>query len=138
MHESELSSKMVPKAYPGEKVGVFCQKQGKKLVVEYSDLPADLTNATGPDGELRFRAGSIAIHLFNREFIDRLGSGDDEGARPPLPPRHKKFPLSMPRGSVTNPPNRTATSSRCSSSTPSLRAESRHHRDRARRRLFPR
>jgi UDP-N-acetylglucosamine/UDP-N-acetylgalactosamine diphosphorylase len=84
---------MVPKAYPGEKVGVFCQKQGKKLVVEYSDLPADLTNATGPDGELRFRAGSIAIHLFNREFIDRLGSGEDEGARLPFHLAHKKVPF---------------------------------------------
>lgn len=93
MNESDLSSKMVPKAYAGEKVGVFCQKDGKAMVVEYSDLPEELTNATGPDGELRFRAGSIAIHLFNRDFIERLGSGDDESARLPFHLAHKKVPF---------------------------------------------
>ncbi|MEM6280536.1 MAG: UTP--glucose-1-phosphate uridylyltransferase, partial [Verrucomicrobiota bacterium] len=39
MSNSELSSKMVPKAYPEEKVGVFCQSDGISKVVEYSDLP---------------------------------------------------------------------------------------------------
>ncbi|HRQ88138.1 MAG TPA: UTP--glucose-1-phosphate uridylyltransferase, partial [Bacteroidia bacterium] len=76
MHKSELSSKMVPKAYPEEKVGVFCQRGGKALVVEYSDLPDAFIQERGPDGELRFRAGSIAIHLFSRDFIARLGGGD--------------------------------------------------------------
>lgn len=90
MNESELSSKMVPKAYPGEKVGVFCQKEGKAMVVEYSDLPSDLTNATGPDGGLLFRAGSIAIHLFNRDFIARLGGGGDDSASLPFHLAHKK------------------------------------------------
>lgn len=90
MNESELSSKMVPKAYPGEKVGVFCQKDDKAMVVEYSDLPPDFANATGPDGELLFRAGSIAIHLFNRDFIARIGGGGDESARLPFHLAHKK------------------------------------------------
>jgi len=93
LHESDLSSKMVPKAYPGEKVGVFCQKDGKARVVEYSDLPADLTDATGPDGTLRFRAGSIAIHLFSRDFIERIGGGDDASARLPFHLAHKKVPF---------------------------------------------
>lgn len=92
MNESDLSSKMVPKAYPGEKVGVFCQKHGKARVVEYSDLPEELANATDSDGGLRFRAGSIAIHLFNRDFIDRLGGGGDESARLPFHLAHKKVP----------------------------------------------
>lgn len=92
LNESDLSSKMVPKAYAGEKVGVFCQKNGKAMVVEYSDLPEDLTNATGPDGELRFRAGSIAIHLFNRDFVERIGGGEDESARLPFHLAHKKVP----------------------------------------------
>ncbi len=92
IHQSDLSSKMVPKAYPGEKVGVFCQRHGQALVVEYSDLPAELTNATNPDGSLRFNAGSIAIHIFNRDFIERLGGGGDESAKLPFHLAHKKVP----------------------------------------------
>jgi UDP-N-acetylglucosamine/UDP-N-acetylgalactosamine diphosphorylase len=36
---SEMSSKMIPKAYPEEKVGHFCEQNGNLVVVEYSDLP---------------------------------------------------------------------------------------------------
>lgn len=91
MHKSELSSKMVPKAYPEEKVGVFCQRGGKALVVEYSDLPDAFIQERGPDGELRFRAGSIAIHLFSRDFIARLGGGD-KAERLPFHLARKKVP----------------------------------------------
>lgn len=92
IHQSDLSSKMVPKAYPGEKVGVFCQRQGQSLVVEYSDLPEELTHATNPDGSLRFNAGSIAIHVFSRDFIERLGGGGDDSAKLPFHLAHKKVP----------------------------------------------
>ncbi|MEC8818003.1 MAG: UTP--glucose-1-phosphate uridylyltransferase, partial [Planctomycetota bacterium] len=38
----QLSSKMVPKTSYNEKVGVFCQIDGRNRVIEYSDLPEDL------------------------------------------------------------------------------------------------
>lgn len=69
---AEMSSKMLPKVSPDEKVGVFCTSGGKTMVIEYSDLPADLARQTGPDGRLRFLAGSIAIHLMSVAFVDRL------------------------------------------------------------------
>ncbi len=78
--ESEMSSKMLPKAYPGEKVGVFCEEGDTLSVVEYSDLPEDMANQTDADGGLRFKAGSIAIHILSRDFVDRMGGG--EGALP--------------------------------------------------------
>jgi len=101
--DSELSSKMVPKAYAGEKVGVFCQDQGKALVLEYSDMPDELAEATDEKGELRFRAGSIAIHIFNRDFVNRLGSGSDESARLPFHLAHKKVPFIDASGELQNP-----------------------------------
>ena len=58
---SEMSSKMVPKAYADEKVGHFCLQGGRLVVVEYSDLPVARQRETLPDGSLRFTAGSIAI-----------------------------------------------------------------------------
>ena len=89
--QSELSSKMVPKAYALEKVGHFCRQDGKALVVEYSDMPESMQEATAEDGELRFKAGSVAIHIFDREFIDRVG-GDGAGAKLPFHRANKKIP----------------------------------------------
>ena len=69
---SEMSSKMIPKAYAGEKVGHFCTRNGHLEVVEYSDLPIEMQRETSENGELRFRAGSIAIHVLDREFVARM------------------------------------------------------------------
>ncbi|TVR54573.1 MAG: UDPGP type 1 family protein [Puniceicoccaceae bacterium] len=72
---SEMSSKMIPKAYPDEKVGNFCLHHGKLVVIEYSDLPKALEQRTEPDGSLSFRAGSIAIHLLSTRFVRSIGGG---------------------------------------------------------------
>ena len=74
LNQSELSSKMIPKAYPLEKVGMFCQYEGKNLVVEYSDMPKALQEQSDEAGGILFRSGSVAIHLFDRDFIERVGS----------------------------------------------------------------
>jgi UDP-N-acetylglucosamine/UDP-N-acetylgalactosamine diphosphorylase len=72
----EMSSKMVAKRDAAEKVGVFCDIAGKTGVVEYSDMPAELTSSTDASGKLRFNAGSIAIHVISVAFLDRLTGGD--------------------------------------------------------------
>lgn len=74
---SEMSSKMVPKAYAGEKVGHFCTQRGQTVVIEYSDLPKAMQEETDAAGKLRFVAGSIAIHLLDREFIRRMATGSE-------------------------------------------------------------
>jgi len=74
----EMSSKMVAKRDAAEKVGVFCDVGGKTGVVEYSDMPAELTNAVDAQGRLRFNAGSIAIHAISVAFLERLASGGGE------------------------------------------------------------
>ncbi|MDF1740683.1 MAG: UDPGP type 1 family protein [Verrucomicrobiales bacterium] len=103
MTNSDLSSKMVPKAYAEEKVGVFCQKNGEALVVEYSDLPDKLATELDDNGDLRFRAGSIAIHIFNRAFVQRLGSGKDKSAKLPFHLAHKKVPFLDLNGETQEP-----------------------------------
>jgi UDP-N-acetylglucosamine/UDP-N-acetylgalactosamine diphosphorylase len=76
---SEMSSKTVRKAYPEEKLGHFCMRRGKLVVIEYSDLPVSYQRETDPKtGELRYGAGSIAIHLLDREFVRRMASGAGE------------------------------------------------------------
>jgi len=76
MSSGEMSSKMVAKRDAAEKVGVFCDIGGKTGVVEYSDMPAELTNSTDASGRLRFNAGSIAIHAISVRFLERLTAGD--------------------------------------------------------------
>lgn len=74
----QMSSKMVLKTGPEEKVGVFCRARTARgertVVIEYSDLPAELARARDPDGSLLFAAGSIAVHLLGVSFVDRLNT----------------------------------------------------------------
>jgi UDP-N-acetylglucosamine/UDP-N-acetylgalactosamine diphosphorylase len=73
---SEMSSKTVPKAYPEEKLGHFCTRNGRVVVIEYSDLPMSMQREKDPEtGALRYEAGSIAIHALDREFVRRMASG---------------------------------------------------------------
>jgi UDP-N-acetylglucosamine/UDP-N-acetylgalactosamine diphosphorylase len=69
---AEMSSKVVRKAYPEEKVGVLGMRNGSLSVVEYSDLGQEEMNARGPDGELKYWAGSIAVHMIQVAFLRRL------------------------------------------------------------------
>lgn len=73
--DAELSFKVVEKVQPDERVGVVVTVDGVPQVIEYSDLPEELAARRAPDGGLQLWAGSIAIHVFEREFIERLASG---------------------------------------------------------------
>lgn len=70
--DAEVSFKVVEKVEPGEKVGVVVVADGKPQVIEYSNLPAELAERRLADGSLELWAGSIAVHLFEREFVEQL------------------------------------------------------------------
>ncbi|MEO1584220.1 MAG: UDPGP type 1 family protein [Planctomycetota bacterium] len=74
---AEMSSKMLPKAYPEEKLGLFCTADGRVCVIEYSDMPMDMQRDTLADGRLRFLAGSPAIHVFGRAFVEKVNTDKD-------------------------------------------------------------
>lgn len=98
---SEASSKMVPKAYPGEKVGHFCTQNDRTVVIEYSDLPPSYQEETDPaSGRLRYLAGSIAIHLFDTAFIRRMATGE---TALPFHRADKKIPCLDPHGHLVKP-----------------------------------
>jgi UDP-N-acetylglucosamine/UDP-N-acetylgalactosamine diphosphorylase len=69
-----MSSKALLKAHPLEKVGNFCIIDGKITVIEYSDLSDEQAQMKNSDGSLLFSAGSIAIHIINRTFIEQLNA----------------------------------------------------------------
>ena len=45
---------------------------GRPQVIEYSDLPPELAGRRVPEGPLELWAGSIAVHILERSFIERL------------------------------------------------------------------
>lgn len=98
----EMSSKMIPKVSPDEKVGVFCAVDGRVQVIEYSDLPAELAVQRKPDGSLRFLAGSIAVHAMSVEFVSRLNT--DAGFSLPYHRADKKVPhVDLETGALVQP-----------------------------------
>lgn len=72
---SEMSSKVLEKNSPEERIGVVCIQDGKPAVVEYIDMDKESQEAKGPDGRLKFWAGSIAIHVINVSFVERVSHG---------------------------------------------------------------
>jgi UDP-N-acetylglucosamine/UDP-N-acetylgalactosamine diphosphorylase len=74
LDNAEMSAKAAIKTGPKEKVGNFCLVDGKVTVIEYSDLPDDLTEKRNPDGSQVFKLGSIGIHIINTNFVERLNA----------------------------------------------------------------
>lgn len=69
---ADMSAKMLPKASASEKVGNFCLIGGKLGIIEYSDMPEELSNARNEQGELLYNAGSIAIHMISLAFAEAI------------------------------------------------------------------
>ncbi|AQQ72026.1 putative uridylyltransferase [Limihaloglobus sulfuriphilus] len=101
LSNAEMSSKALKKREPLEKVGNFCLVDGRVTVIEYSDLPEDEAAAVNPDGSLRFELGSIAIHIINRSFVERLCQGGS--FRLPLHRAVKKIPCLNENGELAEP-----------------------------------
>lgn len=95
---AEVSSKALKKAYPEEKIGVFVKfSNGRIGVVEYSDLPPEKQNEKDEHGNLRYLAGSIAIHLFNTHFIENITKGN---VTLPFHVAKKSIPKYSPEGKI--------------------------------------
>ena len=75
LQDSEISARTLIKTGPFEKLGNFCIVDNRLEIIEYSDMPQDLAVEKEESGKLRFRAGSPAIHVISREFVERLTMG---------------------------------------------------------------
>jgi UDP-N-acetylglucosamine/UDP-N-acetylgalactosamine diphosphorylase len=72
---AEVSSKIVPKNGPNDRLGNMVLIDGRCSMIEYSDLPEELAKQTDSQGRLRIWAGSPAIHIFSVEFLERVTQG---------------------------------------------------------------
>ena len=68
------AGKSVVKANPQEKVGVFCKKNGKPSVVEYTEIPKEMAEMTDEKGQLVYGESHILCNLFNIDAVERMGN----------------------------------------------------------------
>jgi UDP-N-acetylglucosamine/UDP-N-acetylgalactosamine diphosphorylase len=74
---AELSSQVVVKHDPLERLGVVVEIDHRLMVIEYSDLPEDIARQRNADGSLRHWAGSIAVHVIDAGLLRRMAAAAD-------------------------------------------------------------
>lgn len=97
--QAQMSSKILDKAYPEEKVGHICIAQGETTVIEYCDMSDAEMHAKTADGKLKFWAGSIAIHIVSTDFVAEIGGQ----ARLPWHVAQKKISFVNEDGQLVKP-----------------------------------
>ena len=66
------AGKSVVKAGPHEKVGVFCKRNGRPSVIEYSVISKEMAEETDENGQLKYGESHILCNLFNIKEIEKI------------------------------------------------------------------
>ena len=70
----QVASKSVVKAYPEERVGVFCKRDNKPSTVEYIELSEEMRNKRDESGELVYSEANIISHLLSIDAIEKIAN----------------------------------------------------------------
>jgi UDP-N-acetylglucosamine/UDP-N-acetylgalactosamine diphosphorylase len=97
---SEMTTQVVRKRDPLERVGNVVAVDGRVQVIEYSDLPEEAARLTHADGTLKLWAGNLAIHVMGVEFLARCA---EEPNALPFHTAHKKVPYIGSNGQPVQP-----------------------------------
>lgn len=98
MQKSDMSIKVCGKRHANEGLGVVVVSGGKNRIVEYTELSDEQKNAKARNGQLKYNAGSVAIHMFSLTFLRRAAS-----LALPLHAAHKKVPVCDDKGKPVKP-----------------------------------
>ncbi len=96
--KSMSAGKSVVKANPMEKVGVFCLKDGKPSVVEYTEISEEMANRVDKNGGLAFGESHINCNMFNIKGIEKIGA-----EKLPYHVAFKKAAYMNENGKIINP-----------------------------------
>jgi len=66
------TGKSVVKRSPDEKVGVFCKRNGRPSVIEYTEITPEIANAKNENGELLYAESHILTNLFNIKALEEI------------------------------------------------------------------
>lgn len=98
LRDADISVKVCAKRDANEGLGVVVERGGRGAVVEYTELTDEQKNERLADGNLRYRFGSVAIHVFSRTFLEREARGNMQ-----LHVAHKKVPYCNAGGETVKP-----------------------------------
>ena len=104
--QSEMTTQVVRKTDPLQKVGNVVSVNGRVQIIEYSDLPVEFARQENEDGSLKLWAGSIAVHVFDMAFLERVSQ---DAASLPFHRARKKVPFVDDHGKVQSPDQPNAT-----------------------------
>ena len=76
LQKSDMSSRSLTKTGPFEKLGNFVSIGDRISIIEYSDLPEEKALEKDESSQIKYRAGSPAIHILRRDFIEQFASGE--------------------------------------------------------------
>ena len=77
--QADCATKVVPKNYPTESVGIVVRRGSKFSVVEYSEISKEQAELRDKEtGELVYRAANIVNHFFTTAYLNRVESFEDE------------------------------------------------------------
>lgn len=82
-----IASKTIVKAYPEERVGVFCKRNGFPSVIEYTELSEEMSKQRDENNEFLYGEAHIMCNLFNIKAIEKIA--DEEL---PYHTAYKKIP----------------------------------------------
>lgn len=94
----QCGSKVIRKAFPEEKVGVMCRRNGRASVVEYYELTPEMLQERNGNGELAYNFGVILNYLFRVDALDKF-----LGDKPILHLAKKKVPCLNADGAAVQP-----------------------------------
>lgn len=90
--------KSIIKAYPEERVGVFCKKDGKPDVIEYTEISKEMAEMKNDRGELVYAESHINCNVFNIDIIEKISKN-----KLPYHSAHKKIEYLNKEGQVVKP-----------------------------------
>lgn len=70
----QAGGKSVVKANAAEKVGVFCKRNGKPGVVEYTEISKEMSERVDENGELVFGESHLNCNLFSLNAIEEIAN----------------------------------------------------------------
>lgn len=74
----KVASKIILKAYPEEKVGVFGLINGKPGVIEYLDMTSEMNNLKDKEGNLVYKDSHILCNLFHIDILKKISNNNLE------------------------------------------------------------
>ncbi len=100
LSRSQVSTQVVAKQEPLERVGNVVTVDGRMTIIEYSDLPNTIAERQNPDGSLMLWAGNTAIHIFDVAFLTQMA---DNAEALPFHLARKKVPYVNEQGQSIEP-----------------------------------